>query len=201
MNLLIKANNIGDFPKKWSKTLEIWVNNVYNVGDSGKKWVKVERRFTGVYALKGEVELMFLGRYEHTIDSKGRLIIPARYRDLLAEGAFITQGFDQNLMVLTSDSFEKIFQRINQMSLTDPDARQLKRLIFSTADQLNVDKTGRILIPAYLRESADLDGNAVIVGTGGFFEIWSPEIWMKQATAIQDTQANTQRFATFDLSL
>ncbi len=73
---------------------------------------------------------MFLGQYEHTVDTKGRMTIPVRFRELLEEGAYITQGFDLNLVVLTASAFERISEYVNQMSLTDPSARQLKRLIF-----------------------------------------------------------------------
>ena len=81
---------------------------------------------------------MFLGRYEHTIDEKGRLTIPARYRELLENGAYVTQGFDHNLIVLPAPSFEKMYEHVNQMSMTDPTARQLKRFIFSSAERCRI---------------------------------------------------------------
>ncbi|HEY5574716.1 MAG TPA: division/cell wall cluster transcriptional repressor MraZ [Anaerolineales bacterium] len=144
---------------------------------------------------------MFLGQYQHNIDSKGRLTIPARFRELLvAEGAYVTQGFDKNLMVLTVPSFNQIYQRVNRMSMTDPMARLLKRLIFSGADRVDVDKVGRILIQQFLREAASLDTEAVIVGVGDYFEIWSPTIWEEQLTQLKDVEANAQRFMTLELS-
>ena len=144
---------------------------------------------------------MFLGQYEHTIDEKGRLTIPSRYRDLLQDGAYITQGFEQNLMVLTAAAFDHISNRVNRMSMTDPIARQLKRLIFSHADRVEVDRVGRILIPQFLRTSAQLDGAAIMVGVGDYFEIWSPEQWQEQNSLLQDGEANAQRFAALDLSV
>jgi MraZ protein len=144
---------------------------------------------------------MFLGQYEHTIDEKGRLTIPSRYRDLLQDGAYITQGFEQNLMVLTAAAFDHISNRVNRMSMTDPIARQLKRLIFSHADRVEVDRAGRILIPQFLRSSAQLDGAAIMVGVGDYFEIWSPEQWQEQNSLLQDGEANAQRFAALDLSV
>jgi MraZ protein len=144
---------------------------------------------------------MFLGQYEHTIDEKGRLTVPSRFRELLQDGAYITQGFDQNLMVLTAATFDHISSRVNRMSMTDPTARQLKRLIFSHADRLEVDRAGRILIPQFLRASAQLDGAAIMVGVGDYFEIWSPERWQEQNTLLQDGEANAQRFAALDLSV
>jgi MraZ protein len=144
---------------------------------------------------------MFLGQFEHTIDDKGRLTIPARYRDLLFEGAFVTEGFDQNLMVLTSSSFTTISDRVNRMSMTDPTARDLKRMIFGRANQAEIDKAGRMLIPSYLRERAELKTNAVVVGMGDYFEIWSSENWLVQNQPSPDSEATSKRFAAFDLSV
>lgn len=144
---------------------------------------------------------MFLGQYEHTVDEKGRMIIPARYRDLLQDGAFITTGFDHNLMVLTTASFDKVRDRLSVMSLTDPTARQLKRLMFANAERVEVDRAGRVLIPQYLRDAAGLQGAAVVVGVGDYFEIWAPENWDKQNDDLNDKDANAQRFAALDLSL
>lgn len=142
---------------------------------------------------------MFLGQYQHSLDNKGRLTIPVRYRDYLADGAYITQGFDRNLMVLTSSAFQAVSQRVNQISMTDPVARSLRRLIFSHGEQVEVDKAGRILIPQFLRESAGLASDVIIVGAGDYFEIWSPETWNDQSTQLQDTNANAQRFMAFDI--
>ncbi len=144
---------------------------------------------------------MFLGLYQHRIDSKGRLTIPSRFREMLSSGAYVTLGFDRNLMVLTPDVFQNISERVNQMSLTDPVARQLRRLIFATADRVEVDRSGRILIPQFLRETAGLESQVVVVGSGTYFELWSPETWSQQASEIQNTEANAQRFAAFDLSI
>jgi MraZ protein len=142
---------------------------------------------------------MFLGRYEHSIDEKGRMIIPVRYRELLNQGAYITQGFDRNLMVLTAAAFDQIYAYVNQMSLTDPSARQLKRFIFSAADKIEVDKVGRILIPQYLRDQAQLESEVILVGVGDYFEIWSPAQWAKQNELLQDSEANEHRFAAFNI--
>lgn len=147
----------------------------------------------------GLVEQMFLGRYEHSIDEKGRLTIPARYRELLENGAYVTQGFDHNLIVHPVTSFEAMFNKVNQLSFTDPVARELKRYIFSTAERCEIDKAGRILLPQFLRDMANLDGSVIIVGAGAYFEIWSQSNWALQDEALQDTDAATQRFAALTL--
>ncbi len=144
---------------------------------------------------------MFLGQYRHTIDDKGRLTVPARFRELLVDGAFITQGFEKNLMVLTTQGFNAITRRVNHnSSITDPTARDLRRLLFSTAGQVEPDKNGRILIPQFLRERNHLDGEAMLVGVGDYFEIWTPEQWDERLNILMDTDANAQRFVGLDLS-
>jgi MraZ protein len=144
---------------------------------------------------------MFLGQFEHTIDEKGRMTIPARYRELLEGGAFITQGLDNNLVVYKTADFERLSTRINQMNTMDPAARLLRRLFFSNAAQMEVDRSGRILIPQYLREAAYLQASAIVVGVGNCFEIWSPEHWAQQHSQLSDSDANAQRFMAIDLSL
>jgi MraZ protein len=150
---------------------------------------------------KRKVERMFLGQFYHNLDDKGRLTVPSRYRDLLIPaGAYIMQGFDQNLIVLPSDNYEDLYQRIRQMSITDPNARSLRRLFFSTADRAEIDKAGRILIPQFLRSYAGLESALVVVGMGDYFEIWSPETWNVQNQQLQDPQLNTDRFVAFNLA-
>jgi len=144
---------------------------------------------------------MFLGQYEHNIDEKGRLTIPARFRELLEKGAYITQGLDQNLLVLPTEMFEQMYRKVSEQSFTDPKARMLRRLFFSNADRVEVDKAGRMLIPQFLRQSNQLDGAAVIVGAGEYFEIWSGTQWQEQQKELLDTDANQERFSKLDLSL
>jgi MraZ protein len=145
---------------------------------------------------------MFLGEYRHSIDSKARLTIPARYRELLDEGAYILRGLDKNLMVLTSKAFESISKRIFRMSMTDPLARSLRRLIMGSASRVEIDKVGRILIPEFLCEKAGLscEQEAVLVGQGDYFEIWSSVVWALQQKQLDEAEANSERFKVLDLS-
>jgi MraZ protein len=144
---------------------------------------------------------MFLGRFYHTLDDKGRLTIPARFRDLLLpDGAYVMQGFDKNLLVLPEAAFGILSQEVNQKTITDPTSRLLRRLVFSTANRLEFDRAGRILIPQFLRQSAGLDTDVVVVGAGRYFEIWSPDAWEVQDEQLQDAQTNAQRFSAFDLT-
>jgi MraZ protein len=143
---------------------------------------------------------MFLGQYQHNLDEKGRLMIPARYRELLAAGAFIMQGFDRCLMVMTDSHFQEVYERINAMNMADPNARLLRRLILSTAYPVEIDKVGRILVPQMLRQINGLDGEAIVAGQGEYFEVWNPLEWNEQVNQLQDIEMNNQRFATLDLS-
>ena len=143
---------------------------------------------------------MFLGQFQHNLDEKGRLMIPARYRELLAAGAFITQGFDKCLMVMTDVHFQEVYERINAMNMADPDARLLRRLILSNAYSVEIDRVGRILVPQNLRQVMGLDGEAIVAGQGEYFEVWAPADWNKQMDQLQEIETNNQRFATLDLS-
>jgi MraZ protein len=143
---------------------------------------------------------MFLGQFQHNLDEKGRLMIPARYRELLAAGAFITQGFDKCLMVMTDAYFAQVYDRINSMNLADPTARLLRRLILSNAYSVEVDKVGRILVPGNLRQVIALNGEPIVAGQGDYFEVWNPADWNVQMDQLQDIETNNQRFATLDLS-
>ena len=155
---------------------------------------------SGVHQLIGIIAQMFLGQYQHNLDDKGRLMIPARFRELLAAGAFITQGFDKCLMVMTDVYFKQVYDRINAMNLADPTARLLRRLILSNAYPVEVDKVGRILVPQNLRQVITLESEAIIAGQGEYFEVWTPASWNEQMAELQNIETNNQRFATLDLS-
>jgi len=144
---------------------------------------------------------VFLGEYAHSIDEKGRMIIPAGFRELLQDGAIITVGFDQNLIVWPIAIYEQIRSRISKMSVTDLNTRLLRRMFFSKAFRIEFDKAGRILIPQPLREAARLGENAVVNGVDDTLEIWSAELWAEQDQLIQDGKTNAERFTALDLPL
>jgi MraZ protein len=144
---------------------------------------------------------MFLGQFQHNLDDKGRLMIPARFRELLEGGAYITQGFDKCLMVLTEAYFKQVYERIEAMNLADPTARLLRRLILANAYPVEVDKVGRIVVPQNLRTFLGItNGELVVAGQGEYFEVWIPATWAEQMALLQDTEANNARFSTLDLS-
>lgn len=144
---------------------------------------------------------MFLGQFQHTLDDKGRLMVPARYRDLLAAGAYITQGFDKCLMVMTEEHFNEVYAILSGLNMADQSARMLRRLILSNAYQVEVDRVGRILVPQNLREFLGVpSGELIVAGQGEYFEVWTPAEWRSQMDSLHDVEANAQRFATLNLS-
>jgi len=143
---------------------------------------------------------MFLGQYTHSVDSKGRLTIPARYRDALESGAVVTQGFERNLMVYTNEAFERLAQRASSLSTTDPQGRAIRRILFGGAADVSLDSVGRILIPPFLREYAGIDGEVSIVGAGDYVEIWSTEAWAGELESVTDSDLNARRFSEYDIS-
>ena len=143
---------------------------------------------------------MFLGQFQHNLDEKGRLMIPAPFRQSLEGGAFITQGFDRCLMVMTEAYFQQVYEILNNMNIADKNARLLRRMILSNAYHFELDKVGRVLVPQNLRQFVGFDSEAIVAGQGEYFEVWTPTEWNAQMDAIHDTEANDQRFSTLNLS-
>jgi MraZ protein len=141
---------------------------------------------------------MFMGNYRHSLDNKGRLTIPARYREPLRDAAVLLQGFDDNLMLWAVEDFANFSQRITEQSVTDPTARDLRRRIFALGEQVEVDRAGRILLPQFLRQVAHLEADAILVGAGDHIEIWNPQTWERRQQAI--IQDDADRYAGFNIS-
>lgn len=133
---------------------------------------------------------MFWGEFSHHLDDKGRLIIPARYRPHLSQGAVLTRGLDHNLVIYPRDAWQNLSEHLNQIPITHPTSRALRRLLFSGAVELTIDRQGRILIPAYLRDYASLDGEVLIAGMETFLEIWEPSHWRTTLDDVPQTLAN-----------
>jgi MraZ protein len=120
---------------------------------------------------------MFLGEYEHNMDDKGRLAVPARFRDELGDGVVVTRGFDRCLMGFPRAVWEQLSQQVNALSLGQGDVRNLRRLLFSGAADIQLDRQGRILIPQNLRDYAGLVEQVIVAGLNTYFEIWAGERW------------------------
>lgn len=122
---------------------------------------------------------MFMGEYSHTIDAKGRLIIPARFREGLGDKFIVTKGLDNCLFVYPLDEWSALEEKLKSLPFTRADARAFVRFFFSGANECELDKQGRILIPANLREYAQLSKEVVVLGVSSRVEIWSKERWDK----------------------
>lgn len=129
---------------------------------------------------------MFLGEYEHTIDGKGRLTIPARFRAELAQGMVVTRGLDGCLLIYPLPEWEKLAAKVNGLPLTKKDARTFTRLIYSGATLCQPDRQGRILLPQYLREYANIDSQGVIIGLFSRLEIWNPQRWQEVRRKVEE---------------
>jgi MraZ protein len=139
---------------------------------------------------------MFLGRYAHNLDAKGRLAIPARYREALADGVVLTRGIDRCLALYPLQVWQPLAEKVAALPLTDADARNFRRLVFAEAVDLNLDGQGRILVPPELLRYAEIEREAVVVGVDTSIEIWSPERWSAIAASLDaDGAAIAQRLA------
>jgi len=121
---------------------------------------------------------MFMSEYNHTIDAKGRLIIPAKFRDTLGEEFIVSRGMDGCLFVYANDDWVAFEQELRELpTITNKETRYFSRYFLAGAAQVELDKQGRILVPANLREFAGLDKDVVLVGVGNRVEIWSKDRW------------------------
>lgn len=146
------------------------------------------RMATGPSVLSGGDSPMFLGEYRHAIDAKGRMFLPARYRSFFTAGAVLTRGLEPCLYLFTVAEWQRVAERIRQLPLTAPEAREWRRFFFGGAFDVVPDEQGRILIPASLRAYAGLESQAVIVGVHTYLEIWSPATWQGILERFQNGQ-------------
>ena len=120
---------------------------------------------------------MFMGEYNHTIDAKARLIVPAKFREILGDNFIVTKGLDGCLFVYPNDEWTRFEEKLKSLPLTNKNARQFTRFFLAGAAACEVDKQGRILLPQVLREFASLEKDVVLVGVASRIEIWSRERW------------------------
>ena len=120
---------------------------------------------------------MFLGEYQHTVDQKGRLAIPAKFREELAEGAVVTRGLDKCLVIYPGSEWASLAERVSRLPQTQPNVRTLSRLLFSGAVDLSLDGQGRTILPQYLRKYAGIAANVAVIGLYQRIEVWGLEEW------------------------
>ncbi|MBX5475496.1 MAG: division/cell wall cluster transcriptional repressor MraZ [Clostridia bacterium] len=144
---------------------------------------------------------MFMGEYRHTIDDKGRLIMPARFREGLGETFVITKGLDACLFAYPMTEWQQLERKLRALPFTQANARAFVRFFFSGATECQLDKQGRALIPPHLREYAKLERDAVVLGVASRVEIWSQAEWERYADkAAAEYAAIAEQLAGFDLN-
>ncbi|HET8743110.1 MAG TPA: division/cell wall cluster transcriptional repressor MraZ [Gaiella sp.] len=129
---------------------------------------------------------MFIGTYEHTIDEKSRLTLPARFRDALGDGVVLARGIDGNVAVYPRETWKVTVEA--RMAALDPlsrEARELRRFFFSGAGEADIDGSGRVLVPAPLVRHAGLERTVVVAGNHDHLELWNPAAWEKHLNAVE----------------
>ncbi len=124
----------------------------------------------------------FRGEYSHSIDAKGRLIIPAKFRELLGDQSVVTRGFDGCLFVFAQDGWQVFEGKLLDLPIDNPDVRTLTRFFLAGASDAEFDKQGRINVPEHLLKHAQIDKDAVIAGVGNRIEIWNKQRWENAST-------------------
>ena len=131
---------------------------------------------------------MFLGEYDYRIDEKGRVAIPAKFREPFKEGLVLSRGFDKCIIVYPLSEWTKVAQRLTTLPMTRSKSRRINRATFSTAFSSELDRQGRVILPPALRQYAGIKDGVVIAGLYEYLEIWSHELWAAER-ALMDEQA------------
>lgn len=158
------------------------------VGRSGEKWgtkLAIKLAFEGASISPMTVFIGFTGEYTHTLDAKGRLAIPARYRSRFEQGLVITPGVEACLYVYPMEAWEAKAKQIDEKNLSAAQRRQVERVFFGNATELELDSQGRIIIPAKYRERASLEDDVLIIGARDRLELWKASIYRETVEQIQ----------------
>jgi len=127
---------------------------------------------------------VFTGEYRHAIDGKGRIAVPVRFRAELETGAFVSRWVDSCLAVFPREAWDQLAARVAGLPISDAGARTFSRFVFSGAFEIELDRQGRAVVPAGLREFAALEGEAVVVGARDHIELWRPSRWADYSAAM-----------------
>lgn len=130
---------------------------------------------------------MFMGEFQHTLDSKGRLIMPAKFREALGAKFVVTRGLDGCLFGYPMDQWEQLEQKLSEMPLAKKDARTFVRFFYSAATECEIDKQGRINLPTSLKTHAKLDKNCVVIGVSNRIEIWDETRWEEFSNVAEES--------------
>jgi MraZ protein len=131
---------------------------------------------------------MFIGQFNHTLDDKSRITLPAKFRAQLESGIVMTAGTEKHILVYPQSEFDALASRVSELPQFGPEAATLRRLVFVNAADAIPDRQGRVILPDLLKAHSQIDGEAVVVGVGKFIEIWSPELWQQARAQVQDAK-------------
>lgn len=123
---------------------------------------------------------MFIGEYHHTLDAKGRMFVPSKFREELSETFIVTLGLDNCLFAFSAEEFERLKLKLDALPISNKDARQFARFFFAGACECETDKQGRIMIPAKLRSYAQLEKDVTVVGVSTRLELWNSQKWEEE---------------------
>ena len=143
---------------------------------------------------------MFMGEYNHTIDAKGRLIVPSKFREALGHTFVVTKGLDGGLFVYDNQEWNAFEEKLKSLPITNKEARQFARFFLAGAAEVEVDKQGRILVPNILREFAQINKEVVLIGVASRIEIWSKERF-EGITAFEDMDEIAEHMAELGLGI
>ena len=120
---------------------------------------------------------MFIGEYKHNLDTKGRIIIPSKFRDELHATFILARGLDSCLTIYSLKQWEKLFEEVNKLPTTKKAARQYVRMLTSTSTECSLDNQGRIIIPSFLAKPVNINKECVVIGANDHIEIWDKDTW------------------------
>jgi MraZ protein len=143
---------------------------------------------------------MFAGQFEHNIDEKGRITFPSRFREMLADGAYLTRGLEKNLILMPTATFTRISESVSTMNSLDPKVIGLNQFLFGNATPIEFDSAGRFVIPQFLRDFAQLQSSVTVVGNNTNIALWAPERWAEKQKLFDNIEAVGQLFDGLNLS-
>jgi MraZ protein len=140
----------------------------------------------------GKARHVFTGEYRHSVDDKGRIAVPSKFRAQLEGGAVVSRWLDTCLAIHTRAGWDALAEKVATLPIADEGARLFQRFIFAGAVETSLDGQGRVLVPAYLRDMAGLDTDAVVVGSRDHAEIWAPARWDDYRRSLEDPESLAQ---------
>lgn len=144
---------------------------------------------------------MFLGHYPAKLSNSIQLTLRPEWQTLVADGVYLIQGFDQNLIIMTPHAFRTVYEQLTGLNIADPLVRLFMRTFLSTTTAIPNVENATIRVPQFLLDYARLESNVVVVGQGEYVEVWSPENWQIQQEEIGRSDINASRFAAFEINL